>query len=89
MTPTEEPQGRALWGLPTEFDVFEVGARRTNNSAETLLKPTRGYLVAQVADTALSATGTRSHLYNAGHFHTFRKPDPEARKALRAARGTL
>ncbi len=35
---------------------------------------------------ALGASGTRSHLYHAGHFHTFRKPDPEARKALRAAR---
>ncbi len=35
---------------------------------------------------ALSASGTRSHLYHPGHFHTFRKPDPEARRALRAAR---
>jgi precorrin-4/cobalt-precorrin-4 C11-methyltransferase len=35
---------------------------------------------------ALAATGTRSHLYHPGHFHTFRKPDPAARKALRAAR---
>jgi precorrin-4 C11-methyltransferase len=34
---------------------------------------------------SLSATGTRSHLYNAGHFHTFRKADPAARRALRAA----
>jgi hypothetical protein len=34
---------------------------------------------------ALSATGTRSHLYNAGHFHTYRKADPVARRALRAA----
>jgi precorrin-4 C11-methyltransferase len=34
---------------------------------------------------ALSATGTRSHLYNAGHFHTYRKADPAARRALRAA----
>jgi hypothetical protein len=33
---------------------------------------------------ALSATGTRSHLYNAGHFHTYRKADPAARRALRA-----
>lgn len=37
---------------------------------------------------ALGATGTRSHLYHPGHFHTFRKPDPEARRALRAARST-
>jgi precorrin-4/cobalt-precorrin-4 C11-methyltransferase len=35
---------------------------------------------------ALGAAGTRSHLYHAGHFHTFRKPDPDARAALRAAR---
>jgi precorrin-4/cobalt-precorrin-4 C11-methyltransferase len=35
---------------------------------------------------ALAATGTRSHLYHPGHFHTFRKPDPVARRALRAAR---
>ncbi len=35
---------------------------------------------------ALAAAGTRSHLYDAGHFHTFRKPDPAARQALRARR---
>jgi precorrin-4/cobalt-precorrin-4 C11-methyltransferase len=35
---------------------------------------------------ALAAGGTRSHLYHAGHFHTFRKPDREARRTLRAAR---
>ena len=35
---------------------------------------------------ALGASGTRSHLYHAGHFHTFRKPDREARRALRASR---
>ena len=32
------------------------------------------------------ATGTRSHLYHPGHFHGFRKPDPAARRALRASR---
>jgi precorrin-4 C11-methyltransferase len=36
---------------------------------------------------ALQAGGTRSHLYNAGHFHTYRKADPAARRALRAAEG--
>jgi precorrin-4/cobalt-precorrin-4 C11-methyltransferase len=36
---------------------------------------------------ALAASGTRSHLYHAGHFHTFRKPDREARRELRARRG--
>jgi precorrin-4/cobalt-precorrin-4 C11-methyltransferase len=35
---------------------------------------------------ALDAGGTRSHLYHPGHFHTFRKPDPAARRALRARR---
>ncbi|MDN5749860.1 MAG: precorrin-4 C(11)-methyltransferase [Pseudonocardia sp.] len=35
---------------------------------------------------ALGASGTRSHLYHAGHFHTFRKPDAAARRELRAAR---
>ena len=35
---------------------------------------------------ALDAAGTRSHLYHAGHFHTFRKPDPAARRTLRADR---
>jgi precorrin-4/cobalt-precorrin-4 C11-methyltransferase len=33
---------------------------------------------------ALSATGTRSHLYHPGHFHSYRRADPAARKALRA-----
>jgi precorrin-4/cobalt-precorrin-4 C11-methyltransferase len=36
---------------------------------------------------ALDARGTRSHLYHPGHFHGFRKADPAARRALRAARG--
>jgi precorrin-4 C11-methyltransferase len=33
---------------------------------------------------ALRAEGTRSHLYHEGHFHTYRKADPTARRALRA-----
>jgi precorrin-4/cobalt-precorrin-4 C11-methyltransferase len=36
---------------------------------------------------ALAAGGTRSHLYHPGHFHTFRKADQQARRALRASRG--
>jgi precorrin-4 C11-methyltransferase len=36
---------------------------------------------------ALNSGGTRSHLYNAGHFHTYRKADPAARRALRSANG--
>jgi precorrin-4/cobalt-precorrin-4 C11-methyltransferase len=35
---------------------------------------------------ALSATGTRSHLYHPGHFHGFRRADPSARVALREGR---
>lgn len=35
---------------------------------------------------ALDADGTRSHLYHPGHFHGHRRADPEARRALRAAR---
>ncbi|GDY30561.1 precorrin-4 C(11)-methyltransferase [Gandjariella thermophila] len=35
---------------------------------------------------SLQAKGTRSRLYHAGHFHTFRRADPEARRALRAGR---
>jgi precorrin-4/cobalt-precorrin-4 C11-methyltransferase len=31
---------------------------------------------------ALAATGTRSHLYHPGHFHGFRRADPQAREAL-------
>ncbi|MFE9648550.1 precorrin-4 C(11)-methyltransferase [Streptomyces sp. NPDC006365] len=37
---------------------------------------------------ALDAHGTRSHLYHPGHFHGFRKADPEARKALRTRGAT-
>ncbi|MEU6017359.1 precorrin-4 C(11)-methyltransferase [Streptomyces sp. NPDC047515] len=35
---------------------------------------------------ALSASGTRSHLYHPGHFHGFRKADKAARAELRAQR---
>jgi precorrin-4/cobalt-precorrin-4 C11-methyltransferase len=31
----------------------------------------------------LAAGGSRSHLYHPGHFHAYRKADPEARKQLR------
>jgi precorrin-4 C11-methyltransferase len=33
---------------------------------------------------ALEAGGTRSHLYHPGHFHGFRRAEPEARRQLRA-----
>jgi precorrin-4/cobalt-precorrin-4 C11-methyltransferase len=32
---------------------------------------------------ALQTTGSRSHLYHPGHFHGYRKADPQARKQLR------
>ncbi|HEY1323128.1 MAG TPA: precorrin-4 C(11)-methyltransferase [Streptosporangiaceae bacterium] len=32
---------------------------------------------------ALATTGTRSHLYHPGHFHGYRKAEPQARKQLR------
>ncbi len=35
---------------------------------------------------ALVAGGTRSHLYHPGHFHGFRKADPQARRRLRPGR---
>ncbi|ASU83044.1 precorrin-4 C(11)-methyltransferase [Nocardiopsis gilva YIM 90087] len=35
---------------------------------------------------ALSAGGTRSHLYHPGHFHGYRRADRAARRALREAR---
>ena len=37
---------------------------------------------------ALSEGGTRSRLYDAGHFHTYRRADPAARRALREKTGT-
>jgi precorrin-4/cobalt-precorrin-4 C11-methyltransferase len=35
---------------------------------------------------ALATAGSRSHLYHPGHFHGYRKADPEARKQLRNSR---
>jgi len=35
---------------------------------------------------ALAAEGTRSHLYHPGHFHGYRKADPQARRELRHQR---
>ncbi|MFG1953547.1 precorrin-4 C(11)-methyltransferase [Micromonospora sp. NPDC048830] len=35
---------------------------------------------------ALGASGTRSHLYHPGHFHTFRRAEPAARAELRRRR---
>jgi precorrin-4/cobalt-precorrin-4 C11-methyltransferase len=36
---------------------------------------------------ALRTTGSRSHLYHPGHFHGYRKADPQARKQLRDTKG--
>jgi precorrin-4 methylase len=36
----------------------------------------------------LAAGGSRSHLYHPGHFHGFRRADRQARKELRATRGS-
>ncbi len=68
---------------------------------ELILHTTIGELVAQVKEhklwrhtlflvgKALRGGGTRSHLYNAGHFHTYRKAEPAARRALRSGRSEL
>ncbi|MGW3469568.1 precorrin-4 C(11)-methyltransferase [Saccharopolyspora sp. NPDC000995] len=41
-----------------------------------------------IVGKGLASSGTRSHLYHAGHFHTYRRADPAARRALRAERPT-
>jgi precorrin-4/cobalt-precorrin-4 C11-methyltransferase len=35
---------------------------------------------------ALAASGSRSHLYHPGHFHGYRRAEPQARKQLRQAK---
>ncbi|MCI2419138.1 precorrin-4 C(11)-methyltransferase [Saccharopolyspora sp. K220] len=42
-----------------------------------------------IVGKGLNSGGTRSHLYHAGHFHTYRRADPAARRALRAERPTI
>ena len=82
-------------GYPPDTPV--VIAYQATWDDELVLYGTLGTLEAQVKEhrlwkhtlflvgPALSAAGTRSHLYHPGHFHGFRKADPEARRALRAA----
>ncbi|MHA6805262.1 precorrin-4 C(11)-methyltransferase [Salinifilum ghardaiensis] len=65
---------------------------------ELLLRTTIGELEATVKEhklwrhtlylvgEGLTAGGTRSHLYHAGHFHTFRRADRNARRELREQR---
>lgn len=83
-------------GYPEETPV--VAVYRASWPDELVLHTTLGGLESTVKEhklwrhtlflvgPALSATGTRSHLYHAGHFHTFRRPDPGARRELRARR---
>jgi precorrin-4 C11-methyltransferase len=81
-----------------EADTPVVVAYKATWPDELILHTTIGELVDEVKQhklwrhtlflvgRALRAGGTRSHLYNAGHFHTYRKADPAARRALRAGR---
>ena len=81
-----------------EQDTPVVVAYKATWPDELILHTTIGELVEEVKQhklwrhtlflvgRALRAGGTRSHLYNAGHFHTYRKADPAARRALRASR---
>ncbi|HEY4454415.1 MAG TPA: precorrin-4 C(11)-methyltransferase [Pseudonocardiaceae bacterium] len=81
-----------------EEDTPVVVAYKATWPDELILHTTIGELVDEVKQhklwrhtlflvgRALRAGGTRSHLYNAGHFHTYRKADPAARRALRASR---
>ncbi|RCW39795.1 precorrin-4 C11-methyltransferase [Halopolyspora algeriensis] len=80
-------------------DVPVVVAYKTTWPDELMLRTTLGELESTVKQHklwrhtlflvgwALTEGGTRSHLYNPGHFHTFRRADPAARRALRAQRG--
>ncbi|SFC79273.1 precorrin-4 C(11)-methyltransferase [Streptomyces aidingensis] len=84
-------------GYPTDTPV--VIAHQATWPEELLLRCTVGTLEETVkrhrlwkhtlflVGPALSAGGTRSHLYHPGHFHGFRRADPAARAELRT-RGT-
>jgi precorrin-4 C11-methyltransferase len=81
-----------------EEDTPVVVAYKPTWPDELILHTTIGELVEEVKQhklwrhtlflvgRALRAGGTRSHLYNAGHFHAYRKADPTVRRALRASR---
>ncbi|MGK5446133.1 precorrin-4 C(11)-methyltransferase [Streptomyces radiopugnans] len=83
-------------GYPTDTPV--VIAHQATWPEELVLRCTVGTLEETVKEhrlwkhtlflvgPALSASGTRSHLYHPGHFHGHRRARPEARRALRAAR---
>ena len=82
-------------GYPADTPV--VIAYQATWPDELVLRGTLATLEAQVKEhrlwkhtlflvgPALAAAGTRSHLYHPGHFHGFRRADPDARRALRAA----
>lgn len=82
-------------GYPADTPV--VIAYQATWPDELVLRGTLATLEAQVKEhrlwkhtlflvgPALDAAGTRSHLYHPGHFHGFRRADPDARRALRAA----
>jgi precorrin-4/cobalt-precorrin-4 C11-methyltransferase len=70
---------RATW--PDELVVdCTVGTLAETVRARKLWKHTL-FLVGP----ALAASGTRSHLYHPGHFHGYRRAEPQARRELRAA----
>lgn len=84
-------------GYPTDTPV--VVAHQATWPEELVLRCTVGTLEETVKEhrlwkhtlflvgPALSASGTRSHLYHPGHFHGHRRADRAARRALRADRG--
>ena len=71
---------RATW--PDE----ELAACTVGTLAETVKSRRLWKHTLFLVGPALAASGTRSHLYHPGHFHEHRRADPEARRALRAAR---
>jgi precorrin-4 C11-methyltransferase len=83
-------------GYPTDTPVLI--AYKVTWPDELILRTTLGELEKTVKDhklwrhtlfligPGLNAGGTRSRLYHAGHFHTYRRADPAARRARRAER---
>jgi len=54
-----------------------------NNLAATIKERKLWKHTLVLVGPALAATGSRSHLYHPGHFHGYRKAEPQARKQLR------
>src|SRR6266566_2441401 len=57
------------------------------NLAETIKQHKLWKHTLVLVGPALRTTGSRSHLYHPGHFHGYRKADPQARKQLRDTKG--